>query len=177
MHNLDWNPAKGPGTGSFLGQVDFKISAVVIEVLRLHVHGKYRGERGNIRCSSRMLSVSQAKICPRAQEALNIYLQRGLGTAHLDSGGLWEHWLWFGSSGSWNSSCKSAGQSRRGLSLCSLSFTSALARRQPLPVSWSGQLEKPFAALCHRESVSSFHPSNKHTASSNCSLSLLYSPD
>lgn len=59
-----------------------------------------------------------------------LYLQRGLGTAYLDSGGFEQHQLWFGSSGSWNWSCTSAG-----LSLCLLSFTSALARHQPLPVS------------------------------------------
>lgn len=56
--NLDWSPAKGSHTGFSLGQVDFKIPAVVIEdmVLRLYSSMENTEEGGKIsyvspRCS------------------------------------------------------------------------------------------------------------------------------
>lgn len=50
IHNLDWSPAKGPQTGSSLGQVDFKRSGVITEdkVLRLHSSMENTEEGGKI---------------------------------------------------------------------------------------------------------------------------------
>lgn len=139
---------------------------MVIEVLRLYFHGKYRGGRKNTRCRSQMLSISPAKMCTHAQEALNILDC----TCRED----WALHIWTVEacgSISCGLGAQAPGiqavhlQGSHGVgSLCYAVLHICPCQHQPLPVSSSGQLEKPFAALCHREPVSSFHQISKRPA-------------
>lgn len=74
IHNLDWSPAKGSHTGFSLRQVDFKISAVVIEVmvLRLHSSMGHTEEGGKISYVSPRCSVFLRQKFALMNSGLNI---------------------------------------------------------------------------------------------------------